>query len=54
MSEQQAAKVIELLEEIAITLKELKQAQGEAAVCGHGTTGFCMNCYIQHDLGRPR
>lgn len=51
MSEEQAEIMIKLLREISDTLK---QEQDRVAVCGHGSTGFCMSCYIAHDLGRPR
>ena len=39
------------LERIAAALESLVT---DAARCGHGATGLCMACVIQHDLLRPR
>ena len=38
-------------ERIAAALESLV---ADAARCGHGATGLCMACVVQHDLLRPR
>ena len=39
------------LDRIAVVLERLADDAGR---CGHGATGLCMACVIQHDLMRPR
>ena len=48
----------DILAEIAETLKRIAVAleahNVDIARCGHGITGLCMSCVIQHELLRPR
>ena len=50
-------KEIDVLAEISATLDRiavaLESLVNDTARCGHGATGFCMACVIQHDLMRP-
>ena len=45
------AQVDRTLDRIAVVLERLGDDAGR---CGHGATGLCMACVIQHDLMRPR
>ena len=45
------AQIDRQLERIAVVLERLGD---DASRCGHGATGLCMACVIQHDLMRPR
>jgi len=45
------AKITEALKRIAVALEA---HNADIARCGHGVTGLCMSCVIQHELLRPR